>query len=182
MTPMAVLSRINQFRVDANNRFRGNKYITIHDYRNSADQKKRDPYSVWVDLNFSIYVDRNGKPVLVDGMRDIRIQFSPEYPQKRPTVTCPENIASVHCWGNHTLCTHTSYDPDTHTLIQELENLMCLAANCPESINYNSMCRPMKHYRDWTERLLKSGQLPTVPKKLLLPGALPRTRRRFSFE
>ena len=181
MTPNAILARIKQQKKDAVERFKNNKYVTIHDYSGNSNTNKCDPFSVWVDLNFPIYVERNGKPILVDGMKDIRIKYSTGYPETRPTVYVPENIVSVHCWGDRTLCLHTKYSPESNTLIQELEKLMCLAANCPESINYNSMCRPMAHYKAWTEENLKNGNLPTIKKSVLLPQVPTRTRRQFNF-
>lgn len=180
MTPLAIQSRIRQDKIDANKRFKNNKYITIHDYTDHSDKEKKDPFSVWVDLNYPVYVERNGKPLLVDGMKDIRIKYSTGYPNTRPIVYVPENIASVHCWGDKTLCLHTTYIPEEHTLIQEIENLMCLAANCPESINYKSMCRPMMHYKEWTEKGLSEGSLPTVEKSVLLPNVSVRKRRQFN--
>ena len=180
LTAQALKMRIDNYIADAKKRFYNNPYITIHGHINPITNKF-DPLKVYFDINFSHYVERNGKPVLVNGQKGAYVAFSPEHPKVRPTVVTPEIIVSVHSWGeSRKLCLYTLYVPERYSLTRELEKVLLLAANCPESINYKSMCPPMSKYKAWTERGLTDGTLPTVTKTKLLGNYEPPTRRSVS--
>lgn len=163
LTQQALLKRIATFRKDAVAHFASNPYVTIHDYSKSSSPEKKNPFTVWIDLNYPVYVLKGGKPVLQQGVKDICIKFKTTYPDERPAVILPVDIASVHTWNSKTACTHSVYNPDTHNLIKEISNLMRLAANCPEGINYNSMTPDHSWLCEWTQKSLQNHTLPTVP-------------------
>lgn len=173
MTPQALLLRINHQKSEAIKYFANNPYITIHNHTgNPGDKLKNDPFTVWVDLNFPVWVIRNGKPVKIDGIKDISIHYPVNYPVERPSVTCySELICSIHAWKNHRLCLHARYLPVEHNLIKEICNLAALAANCPETICYSSPTPDMRSYIGWTKESLEKGIIPTVPYKQLTAGA-----------
>lgn len=173
MTPGALLLRINQQKSEAIKYFANNPYIRIHNSTaNSKDVFKNDPCAVWVDLNFPVYVIRNGQPIKIDGIKDISIHYPMNYPNERPSISCySELICSIHAWKNHKLCLHSHYYPKEHNLIKEICNLAALAANCPETIDYNSPTPDMRSYIGWTKESLKKGIIPTVPYKQLTAGA-----------
>ena len=163
MTAKAVLLRLKEQKKAAREYFNGNPYITIHDYTNSSSAAKRDPFSVWVDLNYPVYVLKNGTPVYEPyGVKDIRIKYSTGYPEVRPEIILPVEIASIHVWNSKKACLHAVYNPATHNLLKELINLMSLASNCPESIYYKSPTPDHRWLEDWTRTSLRTGVLPTV--------------------
>lgn len=168
LTTRALIMRIDNYILDARKRFANNPYITIHGHVNPKTNRS-EPLKVYFDINLPHYVEKNGSPVLVSGQKGACVSYSPQHPKERPTVTTPEIIVSVHSWGkSKTLCLYTFYDPENYSLTRELEKVLLLAANCPESINYKSMCFPMSKYKDWTESGLDNGTLPTVSKRKLL--------------
>ena len=170
MTETALKLKIREQRREAESYFASNRYITIH------AESGYDPFTVWVDLNYPIYVIRNGKPFLLEnGIKNISITFPRNYPEIRPSVRCnSEQICSIHAWGNNSLCLHTDYFPNEHNLIKEICNLMALAANCPETINYGSPTPDMKSYIPWTKEALRLGIIPTVSyKRLVSPSPDP---------
>ena len=172
MTKAALLLRINQQKNEAIKYFAKNPYITIHDdAANSRNFLRNDPYIVWIDLNFPVYVIRNEKPVKVDGIKNISIHYPSEYPKERPVIHCPELICSIHAWKSKKLCLHAKYFPQEHNLIKEICHIMGLAANCPETICYNSPTPDMRAYIGWTKESLAKGIIPTVPYKQLTAGA-----------
>ncbi len=173
MTPEALLLRINQHKYEAVKYFANNPYVTIHSNTTySGDVFKNDPYTVWVDLNFPVWVIRGGKPVKVDGIKDISIHYPMNYPKERPSISCySELICSIHAWKNHKLCLHARYNPAEHNLIKEICHVLGLAANCPETIDYTSTTPDMRSYATWTKEGLKKGIIPTVPYKQLIAGA-----------
>lgn len=162
-TSKALLLRINEMKREANVYFASNPYVTIHDYSRSSSAEKKNPFTVWVDLNYPVYVLKEGKPVLQQGVKDICIKFKTTYPDERPSVILPVAIASIHTWDNNTACTHSAYNPATHNLVKEIANVMTLAANCPEGINYDSPTPDHRWLADWTRKSLKNHILPTVP-------------------
>lgn len=163
MTAKALLMRINEMKRVAMAEYASNPYVTIHDYSRSESAEKRNPYSLWIDLNYPVYVLKDGKPVLQQGIKDVCILFKTTYPDERPTIKFPVSVASIHMWNNNYACTHTVYNPQTHNLTKEIANIMTLAANCPEGINYLSPTSDHKWLIDWTKESLRSGVLPTVP-------------------
>lgn len=168
MTAKAVILRLNEQKKEAMKYFENNRYITIHDYSNSTNPVKRDPFTVWVDLNYPVYAVKNGAAVyLPGGVKDVKIRYSTGYPNVRPEVVFPVEIASIHVWNNKKACLHAVYFSGTHNLVKELINLMSLAANCPESIYYQSPTPDHRWLEEWTKTSLRSGQLPTVPYKEL---------------
>lgn len=176
LSAKALKLRIDSLLADANQYFTQNGYVTIHGHKHPVTGQI-DPFKVWIDLNYPVYVERNKKPVKVSQLKGICIEFPSGYPKDRPVVRVPEIVVSVHSWGeSRTLCAHTTYNSEEHTLIEEIQNIMMLCANCPETINYNSMTT-MKNYKDWTENGLKNGMLPTVKKSVLLPICKPMARR-----
>lgn len=175
LTYKALLLRIDAMKKAAIEEFANNHYVTIHDYRNSPSAEKRNPLTVWIDLNFPVYVLNGKTPVLKrDGIRDICIKFDSGYPENRPRVTLPADIASVHTWNTRTACTHSHYSAREHNLVKEISSIMTLAANCPEGINFHSMTQDHSYLKEWTEKSLEKGILPTVSYKTLFD----RTRRR----
>ena len=163
MTAKCVLLRLAEQKKGALEFFKNNPYVTIHDYSQSSDTAKRDPYSVWIDLNYPTYVLKHRKPVYEpNGVKNIRIQFSTSYPAIRPTVTFPVELASIHAWNGNTICAHSVYNAANHTLVSEICNIMTLAANCPEGINYDSPTPDHKWLAKWTKESLRTGTLPTV--------------------
>lgn len=177
LTAKAVLLRLNEQKREALQFFENNRYITIHSYGISPYVTNNDPYTVWVDLNFPVYKLVGGKPVLdPNGVKNVFIKYSPCYPEVRPEVYLPVNLASIHSWeslrkvGNtdyFKACLHSVYNPDTHNLIKEITNLMALAANCPEAINERSPTPDHLWLKNWTEKSLRAGLIPTVPYKEL---------------
>lgn len=168
LTSKALLLRLNTMRAEAVKEFASNPYVTIHDYSKSTSAEKKNPFTVWIDLNYPVYVLENNKPVLRQGIKNICIKFNTGYPEQRPSVILPVSIASIHTWNNNTACTHTAYNPITHNLVKEISNIMTLAANCPEGINYNSPTPDHEWLADWTQESLKNCTLPTVPYAQLL--------------
>lgn len=177
LTTRALMMRIDNYISDARKRFANNPYITIHGHVNPKTNKP-EPLKVYFDINIPHYVERNGTPVLVSGQKGACVSYSPQHPKERPTVTTPETIVSVHSWGeSKKLCLYTLYVPERYSLTRELEKVLLLAANCPESINFKSMCPPMSNYKEWTETGLRNGTLPTVKKDKLLGKVNPPRRR-----
>ena len=169
LTSKALLLRLNTMRAAAVKEFASNPYITIHDYSRSSSAEKKNPFSVWIDLNYPVYILENNKPVLRQGgIKDICIKFNTGYPEQRPSVILPVSIASIHTWNNNTACTHTQYNPQTHNLVKEISNIMTLASNCPEGVNYKSPTPDHKWLAEWTQKSLQNGTLPTVPYTQLL--------------
>ena len=162
MTQQALLLRINQHKLEAMRYFANNPYVTIH------NNTKGDPFTVWIDLNFPVYVVRNGKILKVNGIKDISIQYPSSYPEQRPVVRCnSELICSIHSWSDHRFCLHAKYIASEHNLIKEICHILGLAANCPETINYSSPTPDMRSYVEWTKTSLSKGIIPTVPYKQL---------------
>lgn len=175
LTYKALLLRIDAMKKAAIEEFANNPYVTIHDYRNSPSAEKRNPLTVWIDLNFPVYVLNGKTPVLKrDGISDICIKFDTGYPENRPRVTLPTDIASVHTWNNRTACTHAQYSAREHNLAKEISSIMTLAANCDEAVNFKSMTQDHSYLAEWTKKSLEKGILPTVSYEKLLD----RRRRR----
>ena len=180
MTPKAVLLRLAQQKKDAYEYFKNNPYVKIHDYSRSSDPSKNDPYSVFIDLVFPTYILKSKKLVYEpNGIKDIRIQYSTAYPKFRPKVTFPVEIASIHGWNGNTVCAHTLYNPESHNLVKEICNIMTLAANCPEGINYDSPTPDHRWLTKWTKESLENGTLPTVPYQKLFQIRTSTRRRVF---
>ena len=165
----AVLLRLSAMRAAAVKEFASNPYVTIHDYSNSSSVEKSDPFTVWIDLNYPVYVLEDNNPVLKqDGIKDICIKFNTDYPAQRPKVILPVNIASIHTWSNNTASFHTMYNPQTYNIVKEISNVMTLAANCPEVVNFSSPNPDHRWLIQWTQESLKNKTLPTVPYEQLV--------------
>lgn len=178
MTPAAILLRIKHQKEEAIKHFKGNPYVTIHDYSSSASKEKSDPFTVWIDVNFPVYILNGDNPELKkDGIKDICIKYSTGYPENRPFVSSPVNVASVHCWSDRHLCCYTNYNPQTHSLILEINSIITLCANCPETINYHSMT-DQGWLEGWIKTALGNKAIPTISKNDLIKFYPVSTRRK----
>lgn len=163
LTAKALLLRIAAMKAEAIKSFASNPYVTIHDYSHSSLPDKNNPFSVWIDVNYPVYVLENNTPVLrPEGVKDICIKFCTGYPEERPLVIMPVSIASIHTWNNKVACTHAKYIPELHNLAMEISNIMKLCANCPEGLNYGSPTPDHRWLTEWTKKSLEAHILPTV--------------------
>ena len=171
LTPASILIRLKHQKEEAIKNFRNTSFVTIY-------EDKKDPFSVLVDINFPVYVIKSGKIHLEkNGIKGIRIKYTTDYPEQRPTTTSPVVIASVHCWSFKKICCYTNYNPDTHTLTKEIEHIINVCSNNPKYINYHSMTDQSLHeitdivnfkipklmkIEEWTKLGIAKGFLPTI--------------------